>query len=130
MMHTKIAELPVDVRNDTGALKAYAKLLQVISDLKEGTYGQDVQPDPQYVSPNLPAGYDTVLGFLARTNPEALALLDEDPECTKVDGIWLRERAKMRNLFVTRVEAPAFLQQFGIREVHAYPVDLLAERLG
>jgi hypothetical protein len=113
------------------AMRLYAKLLDSLTDFREAReQGRCVEPDPKFLSPNVPAGYDTVLGFLARTNPEALCILDEDPEATRSDGIWLRARAQVLRMFVVKVVAPAFLQDFGIREVHAYPVELLAERLG
>jgi hypothetical protein len=76
----------------------------------------------------LPEGYDTVLGYLAKTNPEALALMDwRDPDATLRDGWWLAHRCKHD---VRYVPAPDALRRLGIMRVRCYPVELLKLRFG
>jgi hypothetical protein len=74
-----------------------------------------------------PAGYDTVLGYMARKNPVALGLIEDYAEGTRRDGFWLAARAGDR---AVKVEAPKVLQEQGIYRVNAYPVDLLQRRMG
>lgn len=83
-----------------------------------------------FVSVDLPVGYDTVLGYLARVNPWALQADLWDPEATKRDGFWCKHRACERGIRVVKVEASEVLQDQGIYEVNAYPVSLLSERMG
>lgn len=84
----------------------------------------------RFLSDGLPDDYDTVLGYLARMNPWALQADLWDPEATQRDGFWCKHRASERCIEVVKVEAPEVLQEQGIHEVNAYPVSLLAERLG
>lgn len=81
----------------------------------------------EYVSP-CPEGYDTILGYLAKHNPEALELIDKDPDATQRDGFWCMHRSRERGITVQKVAAPKFLAKFGIDEVNAYPIELLEER--
>jgi hypothetical protein len=74
-----------------------------------------------------PAGYDTVLGYMARKNPVALGLIEDYAEGTRRDGFWLAARAGDR---AVKVEAPKVLQEQGIYRVNAYPVELLQRRMG
>lgn len=85
----------------------------------------------QYVSP-CPDGFDTVLGYIAKHRPEVLDFMDMNPEATTRDGFWLTNQAKVRKLKVCKVLAPEVLRKQGrhIEMVNAYPVSLLAERLG
>lgn len=87
-------------------------------------------PTNPYASPDLPAGYDTALGYFARVNPHAVDLLGDPVADTQRDGFWLTHQASRRGIRVTKVEAPAPMQELGITEVNAYPVELLAERFG
>lgn len=87
-------------------------------------------PDERYLSPDLPAGYDTVLGYLAKTNPEALAIMDKEAEATLRDGWMLTAVAKSQGIKPVKVRACQFLEAQGIFEVNAYPVHLLKQRLG
>ncbi|MER8418759.1 hypothetical protein [Mesorhizobium sp. M1329] len=87
-------------------------------------------PSNPYTSPEVPAGYDTVLNYLARTNPEALDLMGDPVADTQRDGFWLKHQASRRDLQITSVEAPAPLKEVGIEMVNAYPIELLRERLG
>jgi hypothetical protein len=85
----------------------------------------------QYMSP-CPEGYDTVLGYLAKNHPADLEFMDTDPEATVRDGFWLTARAKAKGIKMCKVLAPEVLRKQGrhIEMVNAYPVSLLAERLG
>lgn len=77
------------------------------------------------LSRNVPDGYDTVLGYLARCHPEMLDLMDYAvPETTARDGFWLAHRHKRCDY----VPAPPVLRQRGIMRVRCWPVGLLAER--
>ena len=72
---------------------------------------------------------DTVVGWLAKHDPERLAIMDATPEATQRDGYWLMHRCRERGIEITKVPAPTVLKEQGIDEVNAYPVWLLAERL-
>lgn len=84
----------------------------------------------RYITDTLPQGFDTVLGYTAKHMPEALVYDADVPECTQRDGFWLKHRCRERGHDVVKVRAPAVLQEQGIETVNAYPVRLLAERLG
>lgn len=83
-----------------------------------------------YASPDVPEGWNTVLGYLAETNPEALALMDKDAEATLRDGYWLAARCKRLGIKPIKVTASTILLQQGVWQVNAYPLWLLTERLG
>lgn len=85
--------------------------------------------DLRLLSP-CPAGYDTVLGYLAKVNPGLLELMDRSPEATQRDGFWLRHRCAESGLDWLRVDACPWLRSLGIEKVNAYPVKLLAQRFG
>ncbi|MER8385279.1 hypothetical protein NKH14_07105 [Mesorhizobium sp. M1380] len=87
-------------------------------------------PSNPYSSQDVPAGYDTVLSYFARTNPEALDLMGDPIADTQRDGFWLTHQASRRDIQVISVEAPAPLKEIGIEKVNAYPLELLRERLG
>jgi hypothetical protein len=79
------------------------------------------------LSRNVPEGYDTVLGYLAKCRPDMLDLMDyEVPETTARDGFWLAHRYKKCDY----VPAPPVLRKKGIMRVRCWPVGLLAERFG
>jgi hypothetical protein len=77
-------------------------------------------------------GFDTVLSYLAKTNPEALALISDPIHETVIDGKRLAESARKRGLPIIKVAAPAHIKARypKIAYVNAYPVHLLAEHLG
>lgn len=83
-----------------------------------------------YLSPNIPAGYDTVLGYLVKHNPEALALIQDPAVDTQRDGFWLTRRTRLYGKEPAKVTAPTVLRSQGIETVNAYPVELLELRLG
>ncbi len=86
-------------------------------------------PDNVFVSPDVPQGYNTVLGYLAETHPEMLDLMRDPLEDTVRDGYWLTHQAHKRDIQVHQVEASSYLRDHGIEQVNAYPIHLLAERL-
>ncbi|RVP49997.1 hypothetical protein [Sinorhizobium medicae] len=86
-------------------------------------------PVSPWESPNVPAGYDTVVSFFSKYRPSAFDLLDDPIVGTLHDGFWLTHQCNKRRLKITRVEAPEALREAGIAEVNAYPLSLLAERM-
>lgn len=79
------------------------------------------------VSRNVPEGYDTVLGYLARCHPEVLDLMDyTQPDTTARDGFWLAHRFKRCEY----VPAPPVLRTKGIMRVRCWPIELLEQRFG
>lgn len=82
-----------------------------------------------YVSP-VPPGYDTVMGYLAKNQPEALQFDMWDAEGTQRDGFWCKHQCTKRGLPVCKVPAPAVFDGEGFELVNAYPVEILSERLG
>lgn len=83
-----------------------------------------------YISEDVPPHHDTVLGFIAKRFPGALAHgMCEEPCATSDDGVRLRRKAKQRGIEFHKVPAPAVLRDRGIEQVNAYPVALLAEVL-
>ena len=86
-------------------------------------------PDPQYISP-VPNGYDTVLGYLATHQPEALQFDMWDAEATQRDGFWCRHQCRKRGLPICKVPAPAIFDGESFTTVNAYPLEVLQERLG
>lgn len=84
------------------------------------------------ISYNMPEGYDTVLGYLAKNHPDVLDLIDYyDPEATQRDGWKLSHMVnRTAGAQVVYVEAPKCLQTKGIFTVRAYPVSLLQQRWG
>lgn len=91
-------------------------------------------PDACYadcITPNVPQGHDTVLGYLARHHADVLDLIDHDqPWTTARDGWWLAHQAMRRGLEPIYVDAPPVLQRAGIFQVRAWPLDLLEKRWG
>lgn len=89
------------------------------------------QPDylALYKTPT-PLGYDTILGFLAREQPEVLDLMSEPISDTVRDGFAMRNISKRAGVFAVKVAAPPGLIAAGITEVNAYSLELLRGRFG
>ncbi|WP_296084131.1 hypothetical protein [uncultured Agrobacterium sp.] len=81
-----------------------------------------------YLSPNVPEGHDTVLGYLAKHEPFVLSVIEQYAEATVRDGWWLTHRCKTIGITPPKVPACLFLVQQGIFEVNCYPLELLRER--
>lgn len=80
-----------------------------------------------YLSP-VPCGYDTVLGYLAKSDPELLAYLIDRPEDTLRDGFKLSHWCRREGWTIHKVDASPWLRRQGILQVNAYPVELLQRR--
>ena len=77
-------------------------------------------------------GFDTILSYLSRTNPEAFSLIDEPVHGTICDGLFVSKCARSRGLPVLRVAAPPHMQRRfpKAKTVNAYPTHLLVEIFG
>lgn len=82
-----------------------------------------------YLSSGVPEGYQTVLGWLAENNPEALDLLYDPIMDTHVDDRWLLKQARLRGYTTAQVQASQVERLAGIMGVTAYPLTLILERL-
>ena len=79
------------------------------------------------ITPDVPDGFDTILGYLAKHDPDVLDQFDYyDPQATQRDGFWMMHHATDRRV----VSAPACLQMRGIKVVNAWPLSALQERFG
>ncbi|QGJ74094.1 hypothetical protein [Sinorhizobium meliloti] len=67
----------------------------------------------------MPKGYETILTYYERTNPEAFSLLYDPEEDLKEEEKWIASRARDLGLPVVT-----------IGNSEAYPVDLIRTRLG
>ncbi|TPI67614.1 hypothetical protein FJ420_02055 [Mesorhizobium sp. B3-1-3] len=86
-------------------------------------------PNNPYASPDVPEGFDTVLGYFSKNMPGAFELMDDPITGTLRDGHWLTHQASRRGIGIIKVPAPAPLVEMGINELNAYPVELLEERI-
>lgn len=122
------AHLYSDPRDHDAIERCRAHLLSAIGELERLTIqAAGHRVDIRYLSP-CPPGYDTVLGYLAKRDPETLGMLEQDPSATADDGVWCRARCITLGLAFTTVEACPWLRlQHGVRKVHAYPVQVLHE---
>ncbi|RWP18886.1 MAG: hypothetical protein EOR00_09635 [Mesorhizobium sp.] len=77
----------------------------------------------------VPEGYDTVVGYFARTLPSAFDMMEDPIFGTQRDGFWCSNQARARDIQVVRVEAPEAMKQIGIETINAYPIELLEERI-
>lgn len=111
-------------------IRAQLNLLEM--DLARGKYYDgrvDVDRHADAISPNVPEGYDTVLGYLAYHHPDVLDTFDyRDPCQTTRDGYKLMHLARIEGAPVIWVEAPPCLREAGIDRIRAYPVEVLAKR--
>lgn len=89
----------------------------------------DVSP---YVTPvdDMPAGYDTIIGWLAKNSPELLQQGFSDPRRTISDGNKVRALCRDHDRNWLRVPAPPAFQCDDIKEVNAYPVGIIAKHFG
>lgn len=78
------------------------------------------------------AGFDTILSYLSRTNPEAFDLIDEPVHGTITDGLRAAHLARSRGIPVLRVVAPPHIQRRfpKAKTVNAYPTWFLDEFYG
>lgn len=104
-----------------------------IIDELQNTPSPEPEPEPaaahpEYIS-SVPEGYDTVLGYIAKNNPEMIAFDMWDAEATQRDGFWCKHECNRRDLPICKVVAPGILQDQGITLVNAYPVVVLRSRI-
>ena len=85
-------------------------------------------PTNPYLS-DCPEGFDTVVGYLSKTQPGIFRTIDEPVLSTYRDNIWLTMQSHVRGLETISVPAPAIVSMIGFDTIRAYPVDLLRERL-
>lgn len=95
--------------------------------------GERVSPYADAITPDIPEGYDTIVGWLAKNNPRWLEDLPDyrDPRCTLAYG---RELASGFN-FEHQGEPPLWVPapecfRGRLEEIRAWPVDLLVRRFG
>lgn len=120
-MHTQIKSLRL----------AVAQITATLDDLEEQLAHVTLCRFQECVTVDVPPGFDTVLGYLAKYHPDVLATFDyAEPAATQRDGFWLSHRTRERGLPPFTVEAPPVLREQGIMNVRAYPVALLAQRWG
>lgn len=89
-----------------------------------------------YVSPNVPQGFDTVLGYFFSCYGWFPAMYDDEEGNAMHRGSgmkeyddWCAKYARMLGLEVKKVEAPTALKVHGIMTLNAYPEALLEIRL-
>lgn len=87
-----------------------------------------VPPSP-YRSPNVPAGYNTVLGYLAETNPNIFLIVKEPEKQWETEELWLQHQAHSRSVPLYKVDACPYLKKVGHVHSFAYPTSLLKERV-
>jgi hypothetical protein len=73
----------------------------------------------------VPAGYDTVFGFLAKHYPDVLTFMDETVDATEADERTLATWCREKGLATVEVKAPPSLHEAGVERVTAYPLTLL-----
>lgn len=83
----------------------------------------------EYITDIPVEGYDTVLGYLAKNQSEALEIMGEPVWNTRQDDFWLLARCHAHGLEPLEVDAPEAMRVFGYPKAYAYPIDLLEKRL-
>lgn len=83
-----------------------------------------------YLSAGCPEGWGTVLGYLATTNPALIYLMDQVPDAIDRDEELLDGECGVVGIVPVMVPACLWRQRQGITQCKAYPLDLLAQRLG
>lgn len=68
---------------------------------------------------DFPVGYETVLGYFERTNPEAFSLLYDPKEDLLEDEKWIECRCMTAGLLI-----------LNRGDIKAFPVEMLSRRLG
>lgn len=86
----------------------------------------DEVPSCPWQSEGVPAGFQTVVGRMAeRGLLDGGSLIVPTAEATIRDGFWCKARSSMS----IKVPAPQKLRDMGIREINAYPVGVVDDRI-
>ncbi len=88
----------------------------------------EVRPVGSIYSSECPAGYDTILGYISKQNPEALDLFKDPFFDTRADAWKLRNQCQRDGLQVHTVDAPEIAHGDGITSLPAFPVELLRRK--
>lgn len=70
----------------------------------------------------VPAGYDTVYGYMSRHEPHVLGYMEEPMEGMAEDQERFMAEAEEEGLKVVKVPAPTALRRFGVETAMAFPV--------
>ncbi len=116
-----------DTRKALWVISREAAALSVLLDPPELS-GKFVEATDPYSSPDVPEGYQTVLGYMHEVNPDIFEIADGRTAWAK-DEAWIEKTAQARNLPVAQVEACGFLKGHGVAISKAYPRSLIRERL-
>jgi hypothetical protein len=82
-----------------------------------------------YLGPYCPIGYDTVLGYLAKNDPLTLSFMEQTPEETEPDDIWLKRECDRLNMRYVEVPSCPWLARQGVFTSLSFPVAILSKRL-
>jgi hypothetical protein len=137
-LQERVRELEASVRGATAALTRVAPKAAPADPVNEAWFNSSAYKNwvgaiihPECIS-DVPEGYDTVLGFLAKRHPDVLEAFDyTNPLNTVRDGWWLARRVKGEKHVRVEdryAEAPPVLKEKGIERVRIYPVSLLEQR--
>lgn len=95
-------------------------------DLPNGAVPIDLTADVSRFTTEVPAGFNTALGHLASTNPEALLLMDAPEVSIGTDETELHEYCRFQNEFpIHRVPACVASATIGRTIEIAFPVEAL-----
>lgn len=83
----------------------------------------------EYISSHLPNGFNTVMGHLAATNPEALELMGEPVRCLREEEARLYGFALEHSITIEQTFPPAALVGL-VPHLCVYPTALLAALAG
>lgn len=87
---------------------------------------QAQDPSCPWQSPDVPFGFQTVVGRMAeRGLLDGGSLIVPTATSTQRDGFWCKARSQS----YCKVEAPQKLRDMGIREVNAYPISVVDDRI-
>lgn len=79
-------------------------------------------------SPDLPEGYQTVVGRMAeRDLLDGGSLIVPTAQSTQRDGFWCKSRVPPYKII--KVEAPEKLQDMGLTLINAYPISVVDDRI-
>jgi len=92
---------------------------------KGATTPRALSTPQDFMSSNLPAGHDTLWGWVAKYSPDELTALIDPVRNLACDIQELQERSVAEGYSVVDVEAPRALQALGVTKVPAFDTQLL-----